>query len=63
MVLIIMPFSMICYTCSGSDPADEDIDIGGNGLPVSSYPPVEIERDADHRSSRCVSPGSSSGKY
>ena len=43
----------------GNDPADEDADIGGNEPPVSSYPPVEIEKD---RISKRLSPGSCSGK-
>ncbi|XP_044465869.1 transcription factor GTE8-like isoform X2 [Mangifera indica] len=42
------------------DPANEDIDIGGNEPPVSSYPPVEIEKDTGIRSSKCVSSDSSS---
>ncbi|GAV85764.1 Bromodomain domain-containing protein [Cephalotus follicularis] len=44
----------------GNDLADEDIDIGGNEPPVSSYPPVEIEKDTDHKSSKCMSSDSSS---
>lgn len=39
------------------DLGDEDVDIGGNEPPVTSYPPVEIEKDANKR----FSPGSSSG--
>ncbi|KAK9272958.1 hypothetical protein L1049_003338 [Liquidambar formosana] len=31
----------------GNDPIEEDVDIGGNEPPVSSYPPVEIEKDSD----------------
>ncbi|PIA33647.1 hypothetical protein AQUCO_04000009v1 [Aquilegia coerulea] len=46
--------------CKGNDPVDEDIDIGGNDLPVSSYPPVEIGKDTVHRSSNCSSSSSSS---
>ncbi|KAH7577233.1 hypothetical protein JRO89_XS01G0225400 [Xanthoceras sorbifolium] len=49
--------------CKGNDPADEDIDIGENEPPVSSYPPVEIEKEAGIRSSKCISPGSSSGNH
>ncbi|KAJ0093089.1 hypothetical protein Patl1_26344 [Pistacia atlantica] len=47
--------------CKEDDPADEDIDIGGNEPPVSSYPPVEIEKDMGIKSSKCVSSDSSSG--
>ncbi|KAE8718193.1 Transcription factor GTE8 [Hibiscus syriacus] len=36
----------------GNDQADEDVDIGGNEPPVSSYPPVEIEKDTGHRSAK-----------
>ncbi|KAB2609184.1 transcription factor GTE10-like [Pyrus ussuriensis x Pyrus communis] len=40
---------------------DEDVDIlGGNDAPVSSFPPVEIEKDAAHRNSKCSSASSSS---
>ncbi|XP_044465870.1 transcription factor GTE8-like isoform X3 [Mangifera indica] len=46
--------------CKEDDPANEDIDIGGNEPPVSSYPPVEIEKDTGIRSSKCVSSDSSS---
>ncbi|XP_044499633.1 transcription factor GTE8-like [Mangifera indica] len=43
-----------------NDIADEDIDIGGNEPPVSSYPPVEIEKDAGFKSNKCVGLDSSS---
>ncbi|GAB4847943.1 hypothetical protein Ancab_027003 [Ancistrocladus abbreviatus] len=33
----------------GNDPADEDVDIGGSEPPVSSYPPVEIDKGSGHR--------------
>ncbi|KAL5998203.1 hypothetical protein ACLOJK_009141 [Asimina triloba] len=46
--------------CKGNDPADEDVDIVGNDPPVSSFPPVEIEKDTAHRSSKCSSSSSSS---
>ncbi|OVA17561.1 Bromodomain [Macleaya cordata] len=46
--------------CKGNDPVDEDVDIGGNDPPVSSYPPVEIDKDTAHRSSKCSSSSSSS---
>ncbi|XP_057996380.1 transcription factor GTE8 isoform X2 [Hevea brasiliensis] len=39
---------------------DEEVDIGGNERPVSSYPPFEIEKDAGHKGSKCISSGSSS---
>ncbi|XP_050231771.1 transcription factor GTE8-like [Mercurialis annua] len=45
----------------GNDAADEDVDIGGNEPPVSSYPPVEIEKDAGHKNSKCISLGISDG--
>jgi len=44
----------------GNEPVDEDVDIGGNDPPISSYPPVEIEKDATHRASKCSSSSSSS---
>ncbi|KAA3455895.1 transcription factor GTE8-like [Gossypium australe] len=43
----------------GNDQVDEDVDIGGNEPPVSSYPPVEIEKDTDHRTTKSVSSSSS----
>ncbi|KAM1739690.1 hypothetical protein ACFX11_015368 [Malus domestica] len=47
--------------CKGNDPIDEDVDIlGGNDAPVSSFPPVQIEKDAAHRNSKCSSASSSS---
>ncbi|KAL6143154.1 hypothetical protein ACLB2K_053849 [Fragaria x ananassa] len=46
--------------CEGNDLDEEDVDIGGNEPPVSSYPPVEIEKDTCHRSSKNISPSSSS---
>jgi hypothetical protein len=53
---------LLCCAFVGNDPGDEDVDIGGNEPPISSYPSVEIEKDAAHRSSRCFSSGNSSGK-
>ncbi|KAL5543962.1 hypothetical protein UlMin_007746 [Ulmus minor] len=48
--------------CKGNEPVDEDVDImGGNDQPVSSFPPVEIEKDTAHRNSKCSSSSSSSG--
>jgi len=52
---------LICLVLiSGNDAADEDVDIGGNDHPVSSFPPVEIEKDIANKNSRCSSPSSSS---
>lgn len=46
----------------GNDPADEEVDIGGNEPPVSSYPHVEIEKDTTYGMNKSLSPGSSNGK-
>ncbi|XP_061373537.1 transcription factor GTE8-like [Gastrolobium bilobum] len=46
----------------GNDPADEEVDIGGNEPPVSSYPHVQIEKDTTSRINKCLSPGSSNDK-
>ncbi|GMN64378.1 hypothetical protein TIFTF001_033450 [Ficus carica] len=47
--------------CKVNEPADEDVDIvGGNDQPVSSFPPVEIEKDATHRNSKCSNSSRSS---
>ncbi|PIA51339.1 hypothetical protein AQUCO_01100278v1 [Aquilegia coerulea] len=46
--------------CKGNTIVDEDVDIGGNDPPVSSYPPVEIEKDGAHKKNKCTSSSSSS---
>ncbi|CAL9775226.1 unnamed protein product [Musa acuminata subsp. burmannicoides] len=48
------------HACKGNEPAEEDVDIVGNDPPVSSYPPVVIEKDAMLRSGKCSSSNSSS---
>ncbi|XP_073099205.1 LOW QUALITY PROTEIN: transcription factor GTE10 [Elaeis guineensis] len=48
------------HPCKGNEPADEDVDIGGNDPPMSSYPPVEIEKDTQLRNSKYSSSSSSS---
>ncbi|XP_042497806.1 transcription factor GTE10-like isoform X2 [Macadamia integrifolia] len=48
--------------CKGNEPVDEDVDIGGNDPPVSSYPPVEIEKDMAHKNSKGSSSSSSSSE-
>ncbi|KAK6924712.1 NET domain, partial [Dillenia turbinata] len=45
---------------SGNDPADEDVDIGGNDPPASSYPPLQIEKEMANKNGRCGSSSSSS---
>ncbi|KAA8542157.1 hypothetical protein F0562_023309 [Nyssa sinensis] len=45
-----------------NDSIDEDVDIGGNDPPISSYPPVEIEKDLALRNSKCSSSSSSSSE-
>lgn len=57
----------------GGDVGDEDVDIGGDEVPVHNFPPVEIDKDDDRNhdgdtsSSSSSSSGSdsssSSGKY
>ena len=49
------------WTLAGNELVEEDIDIVGNEAPVSSYPPVQIEKDTEHRSSKCILSGSFSG--
>ncbi|XP_074316551.1 transcription factor GTE10 isoform X2 [Silene latifolia] len=44
----------------GYDAADEDIDIGGNDHPVSSFPPVEIVKDTVNKNNRGSNASSSS---
>ncbi|KAM5571730.1 hypothetical protein ABKV19_012027 [Rosa sericea] len=51
------------HPCKGNDMVDEDVDIvGGNDAPISSFPPVEIEKDAAHRNSKFSSSSSSSSE-
>ncbi|XP_028778535.1 transcription factor GTE8 isoform X2 [Neltuma alba] len=54
------PSNLSLQAFKGDDLGDEDVDIGGNEPPVTSYPPVEIEKDATYRINRRSSPGSSS---
>lgn len=46
---------------TGNDLVEEEIDIGGNEPPVSSYPPVEIEKDIALQSNECVNVGGPTG--
>ncbi|KAI3684443.1 hypothetical protein L6452_33667 [Arctium lappa] len=52
--------SMQACKVSANDANEEDVDIGGNDLPISSFPPVEIEKDTAVRNSKCSSSSSSS---
>lgn len=63
LVFIFYFFILPPHICAsvGNGLAEEDVDIGGNEPPVSSYPPVEIEKDTGHRSSKNISPSSSNG--
>ncbi|XP_041007235.1 transcription factor GTE8-like [Juglans microcarpa x Juglans regia] len=54
------PSNSFMQPCKGNDPGDGDIDFGGNEPPITSYPPVEIEKNAAHRTSKCISSGRSS---
>ncbi|GMH01185.1 hypothetical protein Nepgr_003024 [Nepenthes gracilis] len=47
--------------CKENDAADEDLDIGGHDPPVSSFPPVEIERDTAHKNKNSCSASRESG--
>jgi hypothetical protein len=44
----------------GNDPFEEDVDIGGNDMPISSFPPLEIEKEDTVKNTRCSSSSSSS---
>ncbi|KAJ6386872.1 hypothetical protein OIU78_016742 [Salix suchowensis] len=49
--------------CKGNDTAEEDIDIvGGNDPPISSYPPIKIEKEAVLKNSKCSSRSSSNNE-
>ncbi|CAI8612177.1 unnamed protein product [Vicia faba] len=43
----------------GNDMADEEVDIGGNEPPVSSCPPVKVQKDTTCRENKCPSAGHS----
>ncbi|CAI9267289.1 unnamed protein product [Lactuca saligna] len=45
---------------SANEGNEEDVDIGGDEIPISSFPPVEIERDTVVRNSKSSSSSSSS---
>ncbi|XP_031094718.1 transcription factor GTE8-like [Ipomoea triloba] len=38
----------------GNEPEEEEIDIGGDESPISSYPPVKIERNVGEETNDCV---------
>ncbi|CAI9267290.1 unnamed protein product [Lactuca saligna] len=46
--------------CKANEGNEEDVDIGGDEIPISSFPPVEIERDTVVRNSKSSSSSSSS---
>lgn len=43
--VFFLSFSNIVLLRIGNDMADEEVDIGGNEPPVSSYPHVKVEKD------------------
>ncbi|KAK6920562.1 Bromodomain [Dillenia turbinata] len=47
---------------ASNDPADEDVDIGGNDPLASNYPPLEIEKEMANKNGRCGSSSSSSSE-
>ncbi|XP_061952351.1 transcription factor GTE10-like isoform X1 [Populus nigra] len=49
--------------CKGNDTVEEDIDIvGGNDPPISSYPPIKIEKDEANKNSKRSSPSCSNSE-
>lgn len=51
---------LILLLVSANEGNEEDVDIGGDEIPISSFPPVEIERDTAVRNSKSSSSSSSS---
>ena len=51
---------VILLLVSANEGNEEDVDIGGDEIPISSFPPVEIERDTAVRNSKSSSSSSSS---
>jgi len=46
-----------------NEQVEEDVDIvGGNDPPISTYPPLEIDKDGTNRNSKCTSSSSSSSE-
>ncbi|XP_054802837.1 transcription factor GTE8-like [Prosopis cineraria] len=54
------PSNLSLQPFKGDDLGDEDVDIGVNEPPVTSCPPLEIEKDATYRINKCSGAGSSS---
>jgi hypothetical protein len=51
--------SHCCYNV-GHEPAEEEVDIGGDEPPFSRYPPVVIEKETNQRNNKCETSSSSS---
>lgn len=54
------PSNSSLHPFKGNDPTDEEVDIGGNDPPVSSYPHVKVEKETNFRTNNSPSPSSSS---
>ncbi|KAI3806991.1 hypothetical protein L1987_22911 [Smallanthus sonchifolius] len=54
------PSNSSMQTVKVNDVNEEDVDIGGDDPPITSFPPVEIEKDTTVKNSKCSSSSSSS---
>jgi hypothetical protein len=52
---LLFYFSKTVLLIIGNDLADEDVDIGGNEPPVSSYPDAKVEKDVGGNESHVLS--------
>ncbi|KAJ4790538.1 Transcription factor GTE8 [Rhynchospora pubera] len=48
------------HPCKVNEPMEEDVDICGDDAPVTSYPPICIEKETQGRGSKCSTSSSSS---
>ena len=52
----------IC-TCVGCDPGDESVDVGGDEMPATNFPSVDIEKETTAVSIECSSSSSDYGYF
>jgi hypothetical protein len=62
-MLIFLPVEYSFIIFLGNDTVEEDIDVvGGNDPPISSYPPIKIEKDEANKNSKRSSPSCSNSE-
>jgi hypothetical protein len=53
-------FELILFWCTANEPMEEDVDICDDDAPVTSYPPICIEKETQGRGGKCSNSSSSS---